>query len=177
MRLSLFAFVVGAVLLGCQGSPGASASSRTPAATPSEASATATPTDTPERTPTIDELGTAYLSCVEPFNAILSELQPQYAALTKLRDIRRLDQQAADALGVLIACIRAMPWPAELEADVHAKVTADTALQVTQLALARAPNFDEYNRLAEVAADQWLASGSASNLLRSDLGLSPPPPL
>lgn len=132
---------------------------------------------TPTPTMTVAAYQQQYLTIVAPYNAAFdvfhAHLKP-YIGTTNYPSENNLGSWCspyATALTAFDNVLLRSPWPASAEADVHALVNGD-APELGDLDACGAPN--EVTWFSQLSKDSDAAS-TAANVLRSDLGLPPPP--
>jgi hypothetical protein len=118
-------------------------------------------------------LATAYSACAYSANA--AEDTIMNTQFSTLSGATQLAEELAAADGTFMTCVRAIAWTPAFETDVHALLVAESAMQVTELAMSKAPALARYDSLFATWKSQDLAAGSTANQLRGDLGLAPPP--
>ena len=129
---------------------------------------------TPSLSPplTTAELATAYSACADSADAAEDAIMnTQFSTLSGATQVAG---ELAAADGTFMMCLRAIAWTPLVETDVHALLVAESAIQVTELAMSKAPTVARYDSLFATWKSQNLAAGSSANQLRGDLGLPPP---
>lgn len=174
MRRAALTFVVWAVA-ACSGAPAATQPLVTVAPVTPTPAASATLAPPPTEAPWPQEqLGAAYLACLDPYNAVVRATNSTISKTTSVKTAAAAFGDLADAIGALDKCIRAIPWTEEYEEDVKAKLKADSAMQITANEMSKATKWTVLNSYAKDMDAGALAAAAASNLLRGDLGLPPP---
>jgi hypothetical protein len=118
-------------------------------------------------------LATAYSACAASANAAEdSIMNTQFSTLSGATQVA---EELATADGTFMTCVRAIAWTPLVETDAHALLVAESAIQVTELAMSKAPTVTRYDSLFATWKSQNLMAASSANQLRGDLGMQPPP--
>jgi hypothetical protein len=161
------------LMAACGGSASATANTPSAAASAPRPSATAI-VPTPSPTPDIHALGQQYLALATPVNSAVDTFNVKNNALGShfsVAQIQAISTPLANAYQIFDNAVLRLAWPASLLADLHAMVAADSPeISDLQHAATTQAWFDQLARDAT-------ASSSAANVVRSDLGLPPPPPV
>jgi hypothetical protein len=155
-----------ALLAACGGSPSA------PATSPTATATTRTPTPVP--TPNIPALAQQYLALVAPYNSAVGTFQIKYNALPNSPSMSQLNaicSPMATALQTYIDGVLRLPLPASILPDAHALATMAGTVEA------------DLNNVGNPTVNAWSTkllqdfsqASTAANVLRSDLGLPPPP--
>ncbi len=132
------------------------------------------PPATPPPTPTVPQLGAAYLGAATIFNkANRTAFSTWESAARTLTDAKRLARAYAQAELAFIRAVQAIPWYGDGKALARRVLTIDNLRYVAYRSAEGAGSWIEYRVSSSQAAGWDLKGTAASNGVRIALGLPP----
>jgi hypothetical protein len=115
-----------------------------------------------------------YLADIAPYNAAVSTAQTALNSATEMSQLPAIIGPAVTAMQNADNLLLRQQWPAGVRQDIKTKVAADGAVIGDLTSLETANASDASSIEANIGRDAN-ASAADANIVRSDLGLPPPP--